>query len=158
MYHQVNNGKWSCTLTSELEHLRLQWHRKCNSFNIALGTSLSANVVLATLFLYTYILLLQDCSVIPELPNSDHMGISATMRWETFREFQPKTSRPIWRYALADFLRACDLLDATNWDPMMAMDLDQAWEFWQQMFLNIMEQCIPKGSLPQRKCVPWIST
>ena len=81
------------------------------------------------------------------------MGISATMRWETFREFQPKTSRPIWRYALADFLRACDLLDATNWDPMMAMDLDQAWEFWQQMFLNIMEQCIPKGSLPQRKCV-----
>ena len=62
------------------------------------------------------------------------------MRWKTVRDCGPKTSRPIWRYALADFSRACELLDATNWDPMMAMDIDQAWEFWQQKF---MEQCIP---------------
>ena len=58
---------------------------------------------------------------------------------------------------MADFSRACKLLDATNWDPMMAMDIDQAWEFWQQMFLNIMKQCIPKGSLSKMKCAPWIS-
>ena len=100
---------------------------------------------------------LQDCSVIPELSNSDHKGISVTMRWKTVRDCGPKTSRPIWRYAWADFSRACELLDATNWDPMMAMDIDQAWEFWQQKFLNIMEQCIPKGSLPKRKCAPWVS-
>ena len=76
---------------------------------------------------------------------------------ETVRDCGPKTPRPIWRYALVDFSRACELLDATNWDPMMTMDIDQAWEFWQQKFLNIMEQCIPKGSLPGRKCTPWIS-
>ena len=39
----------------------------------------------------------------------------------------------------------------------MAMDIDQAWEFWQQKFLIITEQCIPKGSLPRRKCAPWVS-
>ena len=39
----------------------------------------------------------------------------------------------------------------------MAMDIDQAWEFWQQKFLIITEQCIPKGSLPRRKCASWIS-
>ena len=100
---------------------------------------------------------LRDCSVIPELSNSDHKGISVTMRWKTVRDCGPKTSRPVWRYTLADFSRACELLDATNWDPMMAMDIDQAWEYWQQKFLNIMEQCIPKGSLPRRKCAPWIS-
>ena len=100
---------------------------------------------------------LQDCSVIPELSHSDHRGISVIMRWKTARDCQPKTSRPIWRYAMADFSRACDLLDATNWDPITAMDIDQAWEFWQQKFLSIMEQCIPKGSLPKRKCAPWIS-
>ena len=38
----------------------------------------------------------------------------------------------------------------------MAMGIDQVWGFWQQKFL-IMEQCIPKGSLPKRKCAPWIS-
>ena len=55
---------------------------------------------------------LQDCSVIPELSHSDHKGISLTMRWKTARDCQPKTSRPIWRYAMADFSRAYDLLDA----------------------------------------------
>ena len=58
---------------------------------------------------------------------------------------------------MADFLRVCELLDATNLDPMMVMDIDQAWEYWQQKFLNIMEQCIPKESLPRRKCAPWMS-
>ena len=43
---------------------------------------------------------LRDCSVIPELSNSDHKGISVTMRWKTVRDCGPKTSRPVWRYTL----------------------------------------------------------
>ena len=100
---------------------------------------------------------LHECSVIPELPHSDHNGISVTMNWKTARDNGTKSSRPIWRYALADFPRARELLEDTNWDSILSGDVDQAWSLWHQKFLDIMEQCIPKGSLPKRKCPPWIS-
>ena len=92
--------------------------------------STNGGVTLIDLVLLSNPQQLWDCSVIPELSNSDHKGISVTMRWKTVRDCGPKTARPIWRYTLADFSRTCKLLDATNWDQMMAIDINQAWEYW----------------------------
>ena len=112
LYHKL-----SCILSSQVVQQRTH-------------VSTNGGATLIDLVLLSNPQQLWDCSVIPELFDSDHKGISVTMRWKTVRDCGPKTSRPIWRYTLADFSMACELLDATNWDPMMAMDIDQAWEYW----------------------------
>ena len=59
---------------------------------------------------------LLNCSVIPPLGNSDHHGITLSLKWRL--SSKPATTKPrsIWRYRHADFERACTLLDLTNWD------------------------------------------
>ena len=67
--------------------------------------------------------------------------------------YTPKTSVPIWRYALVNFSRACKLLDQ---DPLVSIDIDQACWFWQQKFLGIMEQCILRDPYQKWNVLPGV--
>ena len=60
-------------------------------------------------------------------------------------EFTPASRRPIWSYAYADWEKACELIDNTNWDSLCSDDIRSNW---QQQFMSIIEECIPKGVLP----------
>ena len=69
----------------------------------------------------------------------------------------PKSSI-IWKYSQADFVKASDLIDETDWDHLLSgKSVDDACLIWQETFLSIMEQCIPRGVLPKKKNVPWAS-
>ena len=36
-------------------------------------------------------------------------------------------------------------------------DIDVAWQNWEIKFMSIMDQCVPKTTLPAKKYLPWLS-
>ena len=67
------------------------------------------------------------------------------------------SKRNIWRYAHADFEKANRLLKAKDWTFLYNKpDIDQAWEVWQQTFLEVMEECIPKINIYKENSIPWM--
>ena len=46
---------------------------------------------------------------------------------------------------------ANDLIISTDWEDLMAEDMDVSLAKWQDKFMEIMVQCIPKVRLPKRK-------
>ena len=66
--------------------------------------------------------------------------------------------RVVWRYSHANWERACNLIEATDWSALLdPTDINLSWTNWSEAFLNIMERCIPKATLPRRKNRPWLS-
>ena len=64
----------------------------------------------------------------------------------------------VWRYTHADFAKASRMISKTDWDKRFSEDIDLYCARWQQTFLSIMEQCIPKKVLPPRRHnLPWLS-
>ena len=70
---------------------------------------------------------------------------------------KPKTKRTIWKYALADFVKANELLSDMCIDEYLDNSMDQAWSKWEQEFMLVMSQCIPTTSVKLRNCPPWLS-
>lgn len=98
-----------------------------------------------------------NCCTIPQLSNSDHLGLSLLMKHCN----APSVSHPrrtVWRYNLADFDRAnellCDLEINELLDPA---SIQRSWENLKAAFLDVMEQCIPKSVLPQKRSLPWLT-
>jgi len=101
----------------------------------------------------------EPCSaqVIPPLSNSDHNGIFLNLKCQSTRFNTPTKRRPIWKYKLANFEAANEILSNVDWNSLLDDDINQAWYNWQAQFLLVMEDCIPKGMLPKRKQPPWIT-
>ena len=100
---------------------------------------------------------LQDCSTIPPLGNSDHCGVSLSIRWKCNTEHVTVNPRKIWRYTHANFERACELLEAVNWDDLISSDINEAWTNWYSKFMEIINECVPKAFLSKRRNLPWLS-
>lgn len=99
---------------------------------------------------------LRKCDVIPPLSNSDHNGVELTISWR--RTIQRSRPRPIWKYSLADFDRACHELQNVDWDALLVgHNIDAAWQLWESTFMTIIENCIPKGVLPKKRNLPWVN-
>jgi len=98
-----------------------------------------------------------NCTTIPQLANSDHLGLSLSMKTDCL----PTNSFPhcrVWRYKHAAFQRAnetlCDM-DLNNiLDPT---DIQTSWLCFKTAFLDVMERCIPQSVVPNRHNVPWVS-
>ena len=37
------------------------------------------------------------------------------------------------------------------------MNINLSWEIWQNKFMEVMEHCIPRGTLPERQNLPWLN-
>ena len=96
------------------------------------------------------------CTTIPPLGNSDHYGIYTALKWRVFKKKVISNSRLIWRYKYADFEKACFLLDTIDWDIVLPNDVSNAWLTWQTIFLQIMEECVPRVVLRARHNLPWL--
>ena len=98
-----------------------------------------------------------ECNTIPQLSNSDHYGVSLTMRHHHAAPvLTPR--RIIWRYNLANFELANDLLCDIDFDEILDPgDIEESWRHFKTIFMEVMEQCIPKSVLPQRRNLPWLS-
>ena len=64
----------------------------------------------------------------------------------------------IWRYNLADFNQAVELLDSVEWESLLdESDVDVYWSSFKHYFLQIMEICIPHALVKNKRDVPWFN-
>ena len=99
---------------------------------------------------------LSNCTTVPPLANSDHLGIIIDIHCKPHRILRKR--RVIWRYNYADFDLACALLN--NLDLRYIFEgnsIETCWTRWKKAFLDIMHVCIPKASLPEKKSLPWMT-
>ena len=59
--------------------------------------------------------MLQSCDTIPPLSNSDHLGITVTLKRKPAKAEKTK-GRLIWRYSFADWMKACQIVAQTVHD------------------------------------------
>jgi len=78
-----------------------------------------------------------ECSVIPPLLNSDHNGILMNLRWRLSGQQPLSQARKVWRYANADFPKACELFEHTDWDSVITGDINEALSNWERKFLQV---------------------
>ena len=98
------------------------------------------------------------CHTIPQLANSDHYGITIYMSGKGKANHSKSVRRKVWQYKHADFDKANDLLmDIQPNDVLDYSDIERSWHNWKQVFLGIMEECIPCSTLPNRKNLPWLT-
>ena len=101
---------------------------------------------------------LEESSTIPPIANSDHNGLLLQWNWKLLSNCTRPTARTIWKYSHADFGRANELLADVDWEQLLdTPDVDLALQNWESSFMSIMENCIPKCTLPRRKNLPWLS-
>ena len=102
---------------------------------------------------------IKHCAIIPPLANSDHNVLKLEIEWKDTSSRTYSRRRTIWRYAHADFNKACDLILETDWKAIICeRDIEKSWSQWQEAFLSIMEKCIPKKVLPpKRRNLPWLN-
>ena len=103
--------------------------------------------------------LFKVCNIIPQLANSDHFGLHVCIKHTSDTIPQSATTRrKIWRYKHADFNRANDLLMDIDLESIIdPCNIHLTWSNWRKVFLDIMDECIPTSTLPNRKNLPWLT-
>ena len=92
--------------------------------------------------------LVNVCSTIPPLSNSDHLGILLDLK-KKLKPSDKCQGRLIWRYSHADWEKACDSI--------LTDDIDASLTQWREQFMDIMAQSIPNRFLPPRRNLPWLT-
>ena len=86
---------------------------------------------------------------------SDHYGIQIVPNWKCNADQVHQQQRVIWRYKNADFGRACQLINETDWDSLLPSDdIDLATTNWHNTFI---EACISQQTLKKKRNVPWLN-
>ena len=49
------------------------------------------------------------------------------------------------------------LIDSFDWSTLFSNDINETRNKWCAKFLSIMQECIPRKTLPKRKNLPWLS-
>ena len=85
-------------------------------------TNSNSHASLIDLALVSNKALLLDCSVIPPLSNSDHNGLELCFKWKHCEKQICAAPRIIWRYKDADYIKACQMAEETDWDALLHED------------------------------------
>ena len=84
---------------------------------------------------------LLNCTTVPPLSTSDHLGISLTLSWKVTKA-TCANSRKVWLYSRGNYTRACQIIEETDWDQILnGHDVDTAAELWTEKYLSIMNMC-----------------
>ena len=100
--------------------------------------------------------LLNSCDTVPPLSNSDHMGVLIELS-QKLPKAEKSQGRLIWRYAHADWDKACELINQFNWDSVLSDNIELSWKLWRKHFLFIMAQSIPNRVIPTGRNLPWLN-
>ena len=97
------------------------------------------------------------CETICPLGNSDHAGITLSIKMNHMAPTYRPKNRLVWIFDSADFTQAHNLILSTNWDIFLCDDVDMSVKKWQDHFLAIMYRCIPRRALCRNNRPPWLS-
>ncbi len=101
--------------------------------------------------------LLQSCATAPPLFNSDHLGLLLHSQWRHYNPPVDNSPRALWMYKHADWTRARELIEVTDWNSLLTDDMNVPWANWKQHFMKLTKECMPHKSLPPRRNLPWLS-
>ena len=100
----------------------------------------------------------QFCMTTPPLSTSDHMGIFRSYKIPSANKRPRSSKREVWCYSHGDFEKANEMLDQIDWEHIIdENNVNVSWNNWQNVFLNVMSECIPRKILPCKKHLPWIT-
>ena len=68
-----------------------------------------------------------SCDTIPPLSNSNHMGVLIKL-FQKSSKAEKSQGRLIWRYAHADWDKACELINQFNWDSVLSSNNELSWK------------------------------
>ena len=79
---------------------------------------------------------LSSCVTLPPLANSDHLGVSFSIKNCKSTLTSVRKARKVWRYAYANFDMAHEMISEIDWDSVFSSkDIDVCWANWQSIFL-----------------------
>ncbi len=53
--------------------------------------------------------------------------------------------------------KACALIRNTDWKIILTSNLNESWQNWKKIFLDIMQQCVPRAKQQCRRYLLWIN-
>jgi DNA modification methylase len=66
-----------------------------------------------------------NSEIIPPLANSDHYGVLLELKKKPDK-VEKSQGRLVWRYSLANWSQACELVQAFDWDAILSDNIDLA--------------------------------
>ena len=79
------------------------------------------------------------CETVSPLSNSDHLGLFLAVSAVKAKSNPKRNGRKIWRYALADYNLAHEMLDAIDWSALFqSADVNNCWSLWYTKFMQVM--------------------
>ena len=101
--------------------------------------------------------LVKFCKTISPLANADHCGLQLIFAITLLRKPEKAVPRKVWRYSLADWQKAIELIECIEWDSILSREVDERWNDWKNCFLQVMELCIPHTTAQVRRNLPWLN-
>ena len=98
-----------------------------------------------------------SCETRPPLGNSDHKSLVVTLRSGCMQRNKLHYEKLLWRYTEANVERACALIRNTDWKIILTSNVNESWQNWKRIFLEIMQQCVPQAKQQCRRRLPWIN-
>ena len=112
---------------------------------------------LIDLIFVSSLITVQSCTTIPPLANADHFGLHLIVCTKFPKKRAESVPRKVWRYSLADFDRAAEMLESIEWNTLLPSEADSYWKAWKTYFLQIMELCVPHAIVKPKSNVPWMN-
>ena len=111
----------------------------------------SGNTTLIDYVFVSDISFLSCWSLIPPLGNSDHNGIQVETYFEQPAGNKFHLKRKVWCFDRGDYSKMKQMINSFSWNQILSEDISSSFLTWQTHFFCIMEQCIPRKTLPYKK-------
>ena len=86
------------------------------------------------------------------------MGIFLSYKIPSANKRPRSSKREVWCYSHGDFEKANGMLDQIDWEHIIdENNVNVSWNNWQNVFLKVMSECVPRKILPRKKHLPWIT-
>ena len=95
--------------------------------------------------------------LIPPLGNSDHNGIQVETYFKQPAGNKVHLKRKVWCFDRGDYSKMKKMINSFSWNQFLSEDISSSVLTWQTHFFCIMEQCIPRKTLPSKKHLPYIT-
>lgn len=101
--------------------------------------------------------LVRSCTIINPLANSDHSSIHISLNSVKNLHSDRKKCRTVWRYGAGDWEKANERLASVPWSTLINSDVNSSWVCFKNIFLDIMEECVPHKRVLMKKNLPWLT-
>ena len=101
--------------------------------------------------------IVNSCTVISPLANSDHSSILISLCRNKVVHPVKKKYQTVWRYDAADWEKAHECLANIPWADVITPDVNTSWIQFKNIFMDIIKICVPHKRVLMKKNLPWLT-